>query len=257
MQKNEAGTLSASNKKFCVSKHTIHRMKMQPTRNGREKKNLKNLQLSDFMIDFLFKIHDGIKHPLSPMSVCELSAPLIIMKILKSEIHSFNFKCTVKAVRNISPYWFPFQNLGILVDREAALHPDVTTEKFPFPNDTDATKPKPYLQSKGVKLCPRWCPLEPQVPCHCIASEMKSNWRWQELSGKAQVECQQINITKDKSESEKISKTTGISGRKGTTINREYDFTWERAITELVSFLLLLFWASSLGNESLRVHLES
>lgn len=103
MQKNEAGMLSSSNKKFYVSKDTNHRMKMQPTRNGCEKKNLKNLQLSDIMIDFLFKMHDGIKHPLSPMSVCELSTPLAIMKILKSETHSFNFKCIVKAVRNISP----------------------------------------------------------------------------------------------------------------------------------------------------------
>lgn len=68
--------------------------------------------------------------------------------------------------------------------------------------------------------------------------------RWEELSGKGQVECRQINIRKDKSESE-ISKSMGISGRKGTAINREYDFylsknhQWTRCFPPpLLDFLL-------------------
>lgn len=54
MQKNKAETLPTSNNTFCMSKDTIQRVKMQPLRNGCEKNNLKNLQLSDISVDFIF-----------------------------------------------------------------------------------------------------------------------------------------------------------------------------------------------------------
>lgn len=60
-----------------------------------------------------FKADHGIKHLLSPRSVCELSTLSPIMKILKSVIHSFSFQRIRKAVRDISAYWTLFKNLGI------------------------------------------------------------------------------------------------------------------------------------------------
>lgn len=39
---------------FRVSKDMIHRVKMQPLRNGCKKNDLKNLQLSNITVDFRF-----------------------------------------------------------------------------------------------------------------------------------------------------------------------------------------------------------
>lgn len=113
MQKNNAGTLAASNSSFYVQRYnpqaehaTSEKCMWQSIMTYRTS----NCQTWQFI--FYFKMHDGIKHTLSPMPFCELPTPFPITTIMKSVAHSL---CIIKAVRNISAYCFLDQIWGIYV----------------------------------------------------------------------------------------------------------------------------------------------
>ena len=67
-QKNEDGTLLVTKVKSSISQGIIHQVQRQPLRNGGDKSDLKNVQLSEILIDFIGQIQKWNKtFPGSPV----------------------------------------------------------------------------------------------------------------------------------------------------------------------------------------------